>query len=111
MTLVAYYRQKDRVASWMYYFKPASLLLSALLYTISHILLVSASEPTHRVMVTQYTLWAFAFVIELVGHALTPDDSREVLRGSGSLTARLATLTVIVVGEGMWLEEHSLFLH
>jgi hypothetical protein len=85
----------------MYFLKPISLLISGAVYTTCFVLLTHAPEPTKKVMVTQFGLWGLAMFTEVAGHAFTPDDSKEVLRGSGSLTARLSTLTVIVMGEGL----------
>lgn len=48
----------------------------------------------------QFSLWGSALLVEVLGHAFTPDDSKDNLRGCGSISSRLSTLTVIVLGEG-----------
>jgi len=50
--------------------------------------------------ILQFFFWGSAMAIEIVGHAFTPHDDKAKLTGHGSITNRLSTLTVIVLGEG-----------
>jgi hypothetical protein len=50
--------------------------------------------------VLQFIFWGSAMLVEIAGHAFTPSDDKEKLRGHGSITNRLSVLTVIVMGEG-----------
>jgi hypothetical protein len=99
LVLVAYYRRKHRVASWMYFLTPISIGISGILFLLCFVILKTTSS-NQATAIVQFVLWSSAMVSEGLGHAFTPDDDKENLRGYGSVTARLSTMTVIVMGEG-----------
>jgi len=87
---------------------PFAIFVSAILFFICFIIL-KAAEPSRATSIVQFLLWASAMIVEGLGHAFTPDDAKENLRGHGSVTGRLSTLTVIVMGEGKLAVSFSLF--
>ncbi|KAG8945850.1 hypothetical protein FRC03_001624 [Tulasnella sp. 419] len=97
---VAYYRYRYRVSSWLHMLTPISIAISSTLFFACYGILKSVDQ-TSTIAIVQFLLWGSAMFIEIIGHAFTPDDSKEKLRGHGSITERLSTLTVIVMGEGL----------
>ncbi|KAG8941446.1 hypothetical protein FRC03_004522, partial [Tulasnella sp. 419] len=116
---VIYYRYKHRVSSWLCMLTPISIAISLILFFACFAILMSV-DPSQAYTIAaiedgkqgkvnqlrpyaiiQLLLWASAMLVELIGHAFTPDDHKDQLRGHGSITERLSTLTVIVMGEGL----------
>ncbi|KAG8927225.1 hypothetical protein FRC02_008358 [Tulasnella sp. 418] len=97
---VAFYRSKHQISSWLHMLTPISIAISAVLFFACFSILKTVDQ-TRASSVVQLVLWGSAMLIELIGHAFTPDDSKDQLRGHGSITERLSTLTVIVMGEGL----------
>jgi hypothetical protein len=79
---------------------PISIFISGILFFVCFAIL-KGTEATRATAIVQFLLWAVAMIVEGLGHAFTPEDAKENLRGCGSVTGRLSTLTVIVMGEGM----------
>lgn len=52
-------------------------------------------------VIAQFSLWGVALLIDIVAHAFTRSESKAILVGHGSLSKRLATLTIIILGEGL----------
>ena len=84
----------------MYLLTPISIGISGILFFLCYIIL-RTSDSSQATVIVQFVLWSSAMISEALGHAFTPMDAKENLRGHGSLTARLSTMTVIVMGEGM----------
>jgi len=104
--LVFYYRRKHRLSWKKFLGAPIALILSSLLF-FSCFVILYIKPPSRGTTIAQYVLWSLAMVVEAVGHWFTPDDLRQNLVGYGSLTERLGTVTVIVLGEGTVLLLHD----
>ncbi|KAF8597709.1 hypothetical protein BDV93DRAFT_547777 [Ceratobasidium sp. AG-I] len=74
------------------------MLLSTCLWFGSFAML-STSSQSDAVHISKFVMWGVATAIEVAGHAFVPSPNH--LRSMGSLTARLATLVTIILGEGL----------
>ncbi|KAF8597689.1 hypothetical protein BDV93DRAFT_562018 [Ceratobasidium sp. AG-I] len=79
--------------------KPLTMLLSCGLWFGSFTLLNAATWTSDVTQVSKFIMWGVAIAIEVAGDAFAPLPSH--LRSMGSLTARLATLVTIILGEGL----------
>lgn len=79
----------------------ASLIVSGVLFFISFFLQIAYPRggAGHRVQVAKFVLWAMALLVEIGAYLYSP--SPRGLRRKGSMSERLATLTTVVLGEGL----------
>ncbi|KAF8597706.1 hypothetical protein BDV93DRAFT_610239 [Ceratobasidium sp. AG-I] len=79
--------------------KPLAMFLSTCLWFGSFAVLSSTNYSSETVHISKFIMWGVAAAIEVAGHAFVPPPSH--LRSRGSMTARLATLVTIILGEGL----------
>ncbi|QRW10054.1 Serine/threonine-protein kinase [Ceratobasidium sp. AG-Ba] len=79
--------------------KPLALITSAGLWFGSFGMLLSAKYSNNAAQISKFIMWGVATLIEIAGHAFAPPAGH--LRSMGSLSARLATLVTIILGEGL----------
>ncbi|CAE7226255.1 unnamed protein product [Rhizoctonia solani] len=79
--------------------KPLSMFISASLWFGSSAVLLTARHDNNAAHISKFIMWSVATVIEVASHYFSPPDGH--LRSMGSLTARLATLVTIILGEGL----------
>ncbi|KAG8964155.1 hypothetical protein FRC03_002163 [Tulasnella sp. 419] len=97
---VIYYRYKQHSVS------RSSVVVLAAFTTSSGLFFMSSSlnrifQQQWVASVVRLILWTLAATIEITTHTLMSKVAKAKLRGYGSLSARLGTLTVIVIGEGL----------
>ncbi|KAF8597707.1 hypothetical protein BDV93DRAFT_610240 [Ceratobasidium sp. AG-I] len=78
--------------------KLAAMFISTCLWFGSFAML-STSSHSEAVHISKFIMWGVATAIEVAGHIFAPQPSH--LKSMGSLTARLATLVTIILGEGL----------
>ncbi|CAE6481166.1 unnamed protein product [Rhizoctonia solani] len=79
--------------------KPLAMFISAGLWCGSFAMLFTARYTNNAAHISKFIMWGVATAIEVAGHFFSPPASH--LRSMGSLTARLATLVTIILGEGL----------
>ncbi|CAE7231367.1 unnamed protein product [Rhizoctonia solani] len=79
--------------------KPLAMFISAGLWCGSFAMLFTARYTNNAAHISKFIMWGVASAIEVAGHFFSPPASH--LRSMGSLTARLATLVTIILGEGL----------
>jgi low temperature requirement protein LtrA len=81
--------------------KPVAMIISSGLWFGSFAMLISARYTSDAAQISKFIMWGVATAIEIAGHAFAPPPGH--LRSMGSLSARLATLVTIILGEGEYL--------
>ncbi|EUC64527.1 low temperature requirement protein LtrA [Rhizoctonia solani AG-3 Rhs1AP] len=79
--------------------KPLAMFISAGLWCGSFAMLFTARYTNNAAHISKFIMWGVATAIEVAGHYFSPPANH--LRSMGSLTARLATLVTIILGEGL----------
>ncbi|GAB1522060.1 hypothetical protein RhiTH_005166 [Rhizoctonia solani] len=79
--------------------KPLAMFISAGLWCGSFAMLFTARYTNNAAHISKFIMWGVATAIEVAGHYFAPPAGH--LRSMGSLTARLATLVTIILGEGL----------
>ncbi|CUA74339.1 Serine/threonine-protein kinase TEL1 [Rhizoctonia solani] len=79
--------------------KPLAMFISAGLWCGSFAMLFTVRYTNNAAHISKFIMWGVATAIEVAGHYFSPPASH--LRSMGSLTARLATLVTIILGEGL----------
>ncbi|KAJ1303927.1 hypothetical protein OPQ81_008338 [Rhizoctonia solani] len=79
--------------------KPLAMFISAGLWCGSFAMLFTARYTNNAAHISKFIMWGVATAIEVAGHFFAPPPGH--LRSMGSLTARLATLVTIILGEGL----------
>ncbi|KAG8731656.1 hypothetical protein FRC11_003039 [Ceratobasidium sp. 423] len=79
--------------------KPLAMFISAGLWCGSFAMLFTVRYTNNAAHISKFIMWGVATAIEVAGHFFSPPASH--LRSMGSLTARLATLVTIILGEGL----------
>ena len=96
------YRKFNGVQWTKFLCAPLALALSSGIYLACYIVL-RVREPGRSTSIIQLVLWTLSFIVEAAGHWFDPDDEPSNLIGHGSLTDRLGSVTVIILGEGKQL--------
>ena len=100
------YRQFHGVQWTKFLYAPIALALSSGIYVACYIVL-RVREPGRSTSIIQLALWTMAFIVEVAGHWFNPDDEPNNLIGYGSLTDRLGSVTVIILGEGKQIASYA----
>ncbi|EJD47709.1 hypothetical protein AURDEDRAFT_123294 [Auricularia subglabra TFB-10046 SS5] len=81
----------------------ASLIVSGLLFFIAFFLLVAfpGGSAGRNSQVAKFVLWALALLVEIGAYLYAALPPSRGLRRQGSMSERLATLTTVVLGEGL----------
>ncbi|KAG9043732.1 hypothetical protein FS837_009199 [Tulasnella sp. UAMH 9824] len=98
---VIWYRKRTgQFWSWCFLLKPLSLLLAGGIF-LGCFFMIKEDPDSKTVALTQLTLWGIAVLSQAIAEAFTPDDGEGVLKSKGAMEPRLASLTVIILGEGL----------
>ncbi|KAF8597704.1 hypothetical protein BDV93DRAFT_527205 [Ceratobasidium sp. AG-I] len=79
--------------------KPLAMFISTCLWFGSFAMLYTSGYSSDAAHISKFIMWGVATAVEIAGHAFAPPPSH--LMSMGSLTARLATLVTIILGEGL----------
>ena len=93
------YRKFHEVQWTRFIYAPLALALSSGIYMTCYIVL-RVREPGRSTSIVQLALWTLAFIVEAAGHWFNPHDEPTNFINCGSLTNRLGSVTVIILGEG-----------
>ncbi|KIO30446.1 hypothetical protein M407DRAFT_20506 [Tulasnella calospora MUT 4182] len=100
LRVIWYRRQSKQLWSWRFYLPPASIFTAGCIF-LGCFIMLQKSDGNKSVAVAQLTLWTLAITIQALAAAFTPEDDKNVLKSKSTLTPRLSTLTVIIMGEGL----------
>ncbi|KAG8926507.1 hypothetical protein FRC00_002859, partial [Tulasnella sp. 408] len=64
-------------------------------------LMIKEDPDSKTVAITQLVFWGVAVLSQAIAGAFTPEDGNRVLKSEGAMAPRLASLTVIILGEGL----------
>ncbi|KAG9041960.1 hypothetical protein FS837_011542 [Tulasnella sp. UAMH 9824] len=64
-------------------------------------LMIKEDPDSKTVAITQLIFWGVAVLSQAIAGAFTPEDGSRVLKSEGAMAPRLASLTVIILGEGL----------
>ncbi|KAG9043731.1 hypothetical protein FS837_009198 [Tulasnella sp. UAMH 9824] len=98
---VMWYRKRTgRFSSWRYLLTPLALLFAGGIF-LGCFIMIKEDPDSKTVAITQLILWGIAVLSQAIAGAFTPDDGEGVLKSQGAMEPRLASLTVIILGEGL----------
>ncbi|KAG8940002.1 hypothetical protein FRC04_005687 [Tulasnella sp. 424] len=100
LRVIWYRHQSKQLWSWRFYLPPASIFTAGCIF-LGCFIMLQDTDGSKFAAVTQLTLWGLAISIQALAAAFTPEDEAEVLKSKSTLTPRLSTLTVIILGEGL----------
>ncbi|KIO30444.1 hypothetical protein M407DRAFT_20504 [Tulasnella calospora MUT 4182] len=100
LRVIWYRRQSNQLWSWRFYLPPASIFTAGCIF-LGCFIMLQKSDGNKPIAAEQLTLWTLAIAIQALAAAFTPDDDENVLKSKSTLTPRLSTLTVIIMGEGL----------
>ncbi|KAG8935218.1 hypothetical protein FRC01_005474 [Tulasnella sp. 417] len=98
---VMWYRKRTKqFTSWRFLLTPLALLFAGGIF-LGCFIMIKEDADSKTVAITQLILWGIAVLSQAVAGAFTPDDGQHVLKSQGAMEPRLASLTVIILGEGL----------
>ncbi|KIO30442.1 hypothetical protein M407DRAFT_5644 [Tulasnella calospora MUT 4182] len=96
-----YYRKRSQQFwSWRFLLTPLSTLFAGGVF-LGCFLMIKEDPDSESVAITQLVLWGVAVFSQAIAGAFTPEDGNRVLKSEGAMAPRLASLTVIILGEGL----------
>lgn len=98
--VMIYRKRSKQFWSWRFLLTPLSLLFSGGIF-LGCFIMIKEDPDSKTVALTQLILWGIAVISQAIAGAFTPEDERQVLKSEGAMEPRLASLTVIILGEGL----------
>ncbi|KIO30438.1 hypothetical protein M407DRAFT_5641 [Tulasnella calospora MUT 4182] len=98
---VMWYRKRTgQFWSWRFLLRPLSLLFAGGIF-LGCFAIIKEDPDSKTVAITQLILWGIAVISQAIAGAFTPDDGEGALKNQSAMEPRLASLTVIILGEGL----------
>ncbi|KIO30441.1 hypothetical protein M407DRAFT_20501 [Tulasnella calospora MUT 4182] len=96
----SYRKRSKQYSSWRFLLMPLATFSAGILFLVCYI--VIREEPDSKIAaIVQIAFWVLAVGLQFLAGVFTPREHEGALKSENHLAPRLASLTVIILGEGL----------